>query len=560
MATISQEQLRQLVSRGYTIEQIRAISTKPQAVLLAALSKNSPTPNRLSTSLGTVQQPQGSFQARDPFTGGPARDPFTGTTQAPTFGGGGSTLFKMFGIDGGDIGSGVGKIASAIVSGANTGKKILEQLTSSKQRDVGKTRVTGKAGVNSAAAQQAAMEDFSLDPYIAPTLEYRDFTDQAKGQVGDIYSPRYAAIDAAMERAKQNYGRSRQVVGGLYENLAKSVAQTAEDTKARYGQAAAQQAAATQETAQNVGQTYASTQNQEANLLRQLGQEEAAKDVLSDNSADSAWQQGQVNREGLNQQGAISSQGNAQQDYLANLSDAHQTGGAVAQQDLLNQLANVNAGYEQDRFNLQGDQAQAALSLAQQLADRDFQAQSQNAQLGAQAYGFNNQNQQWSQEQNFRQQQAAIDQQNQAAQMRMALEQMRLGQMNSDRDYGLNQAKYTTDLATTQAQLGLEQQKLNPGEYQGLAVNDQDPTTRTLTQITSALGGDAATAKKYYDFVQQATNAFASQGLDAASIIGSQFSYVSEIGRQAEAKGLNPVVAQAAASAVWQNYLKGQGK
>ena len=53
---------------------------------------------------------------------------------------------------------------------------------------------------------------------------------------------------------------------------------------------------------------------------------------------------------------------------------------------------------------------------------------------------------------------------------------------------------------------------------------------------------------------------FAANGLDAASIIGSQFSFVSEIGRQAQAKGLNPITAQAAAAAMWENFLKGQGK
>lgn len=503
MATPTMDDLKKLLATGVTIPQIARM-----------------TPLQLNAALGAVTS--GGIPVRNPDAT-PGR---------------GSTLFNVLGIKLAEIAS---DVAREIVNVAN-----------GKRQSAGNGRAQAKAGP--AAAGIGQPDIFQADPYNAPVLEYRDFTDQARNQVGDIYNPRYAAIDAAMARAQEQYGRSKQVVGGLYENLAKSVAQTAEDTKARYGQAAQEQQQRTDSTRQQVAQNYSSTQNQEAALLQQLGQQEAARDVLSDNSAESAYQQSQVDREGQNQLAANAMQGNAQQDYLGNVSDAHQTSGAVAQQNLLNQLAATNAGYEQDRFNLQGDQAQAALQLAQQLSDRDYQLQAQNAQLGAQAYQINNDNARFASSQQW-------DAYNTAQQMRMAMEQANRQQFNEDRNYELNQSKYATDLAASQAQLKLEQQKvLGQQGYQGLDVNDQDPASRTMSQIVNATGGDTATARQYYDFVQQATNAFASQGLDAASIIGSQFTFVSEIGKQAQARGLNPVTAQAAAAAVWQNLLKGQAK
>ena len=547
MATLTQDDLKKLMATGLTIPQI--IRMSPTQIQSALTGQNLPL----------------SAYGRDPFTGGALRNPVGGVAGYPIKAGGGiavrgstpvtpsSTLFKTLGINPNAIGSKIGEVLSGVGKAAgNVAHEVVNIANGKGRQAAGGGRAPAKTGP---AAGTAGMPDvFQADPYSAPTLEYRDFTDQARGQVGDIYNPRYAAIDAAMQRAQEQYGRSKQVVGGLYENLAKSMAQTAEDTKARYGQAAQEQQARTQQTQADVGQTYSSTQNQEAALLQQLGQQEAARQVLSDNSADSAYQQSQVQREGQAQLANNTMQGNAQQDYLANVGQAQQTGGIVAQQDLLNQLGATNAGYEQDRFNLQGDQAQAALQLAQQLSDRDYQAQAQNAQLGAQAYGINNQNAQFSSQQEW-------DRYNQQQALRLQMQQAAQQQANSDRDFNLNQSKYATDLATAQAQLRLDQQKQASQQgYQGLDVNDQDPVSRTMSQITSATGGDQSTAKQYLDFVQQATNAFAANGLDAASIIGSQFSFVSEIGRQAQAKGLNPIVAQAAAAAVWQNLLKGQAK
>lgn len=543
---LTPDELKNLLDRGYSIQDIVSMSpTELSQLKYGNMSKTGIATPRNSNLVGGI----------------PTRTPIGGTAtvggipvgnsaarSGNSQGGGGSTLFKSLGINPGEVLSGVG---AAIANAPSTAKKIL-QSASSKPRSAGKTRTAATPSSGAFGAEDFG-SSYNPDPYAAPELQYRDFSGQARDQVGGIYSPRYAAIDAAIQRAQEQYGRSKQVVGGLYENLAKSTAQTAEDTKARYGQAAQEQQARTNDTRQQVGQNYSSTQNQEAQLLQQLGQQEAAQQVLGDNSAESAYQQSQVDREGQAQLANNSLQGNAQQDYIGNIADAHQTSGAVAQQNLLNQLAGTNAGYEQDRFNLQGDQAQAALQLSQALSDRDFQAQSQNAQLGAQAYGINNQNAQFQAQQNMSAQQ-------QAQEMRYRLQQAQQDQFNADRGYELDKAKYTTGLANDQANYQLEQQKIQGQGQQGLAINDQDPASRTISQITSAVGGDTATARQYYDFVQQATNSFASQGLDAASIIGSQFSFVSEIGRQAQARGLNPITAQAAAAAMWENFLKGQGK
>lgn len=528
---ITAADFRVLLSRGYKLSQLNSLAKSNPAQL-----------QRLVNAANNISNPV----ANRSETTGPGTSAVTDIlTKSPL----GQLIGNL---------SGKGKaVADKLINPAAKALGRATGLSSAGNRADEKMGSGAGSGVISTpgAASGAGIPQF--DQYKAPELSYRDFSGQANQQVGDIYSPRYAAIDAAMARARQNYDRSSAVTSGLYENLAKSTAKVAEDTRTRYAQAAADQQQRTTDTSNAVGQTYANNQQQEAGLLQQLGQQESAG-ILSNDTADSSWQQGQVQREGQAQLANNTAQGNAQQDYVNNIGAAQQTGGVVAQQNLMNQLSGINAGYEQDRFGLQGDQAQAALQLSQQLSDRDFASQQANAQMGLQAYGINNGNAQWQYEQQQnqldRQQQAAL----QAQQMRAALSSAQQDQFNADRNFALDQAKFSTGLANDQANLALQQQKLQPQGYQQLNVNDQDPTSRTLSQITSATGGDQATAKNYYDFVQSATNAFAANGLDAAQIIGSQFSFVSEIGRQAQAKGLNPTLAQAAAAAVWQNLLKGK--
>jgi hypothetical protein len=407
-------------------------------------------------------------------------------------------------------------------------------------------RAVGKMGPANPASPDfsGGVGDFSLPEFQAPQLSYRDFTADAQQRVGGVYAPRYAAIDQAAANAQGQYQRSDQITQGLYQNLAKNIADIAAKSAAQYKDAQATQAANTNQLVQNQGQNYSSAQAQEAKLLEQLGQQESARQVLGDNTAEQAYQQSQAQAMGNAQGAAIAAQGQNQQDYLNNVSNADQTAGVSARQNLIAQLGNVLQGYDRDRMNLQGDQAEAALQLAQRLSEQDFGAQQANYGIARDQYGAQ-----------VDQQKFAYEQALQRAQMAQRNSEIGRDQFNQDRQYELEQAKYGTDLATALAQQRLAEQKFSADSSGGLSFDNQDPVSKTVQQITQAAGGNQGMAQQYYDFVRSTVANFSANGLDAQALAGNQFQFIQEVRRNAEAKGLDPILAQNAAASYWQNVF-----
>lgn len=114
---------------------------------------------------------------------------------------------------------------------------------------------------------------------------------------------------------------------------------------------------------------------------QQLGQQESAG-ILSNDTADSSWQQGQVQREGQAQLANNTAQGNAQQDYVNNIGAAQQTGGVVAQQNFDESTVWYQCWLRTGSFWASGRSGLAALNCTFQLSDRDFASQQANAQMG----------------------------------------------------------------------------------------------------------------------------------------------------------------------------------
>jgi hypothetical protein len=547
-----------LVKAGYNTQQIRSFQLG-QAPPQLMTQMGRVIGGRLVNGNGGGPLPQSPpaaqilSGARDPFTGGAARDPFTGGASRGSGTGGLASVIAKTAGRGETLAGRIGDLATR--SGTAILKGALGDLGigNNRQRDAGKARVTGKRGGGSSTG----LDDIGYTPeeFQQPNFEYRDFSGQAGEQVGGVYAPRYRAIDEAAGRANEHYKRSDTLTAGLYQALSDNIAKIAAGSAARYAAAGQDQTARTNQLVQDTGQNYSSTQQQEAALLEEMGQQEAAREVLGDNSAEQAYQQGQAQRLGEAQQGALIQQGQTQQDYTSNVANADATAGVVARQNLIHNLGNTLSGFEQDRFNLQGDQAQATLQLGQQLSDRDFARQ--QAQYGAysDAYGANNQNQQFLA--NLGLQKAQMGQQQQQFLYEQQMNQGRNAQQqaNLDRQFELDSAKYGTDLATALAEQRLAQQKMDSQGQQGLEFQNQDPVTRVIGQISSATGGNQSMAKDYYDFVRSATSAAAASGEDPAALAGNMFQFVDYIKRAAQAKGMDPLVAQAAASSFWSNFL-----
>jgi hypothetical protein len=534
---LTPEQKKKLRAAGFTDGQIAAyqqnkltgntLSRVTQSLAGGGTIVRQPSPNNQSYGASNTPLPQSAAGGGRQQVGG-------SFGQNTSLGGAlrGSALGQLFSnFDGSGIVDKIVKPAVAVAKGA------LGRTASG----IG-AQAVGKRGPM-AGANPGGFDDFNLPEFNAPQLSYRDFSGQARDQIAGIYAPRYAAIDNAAQNAQGQYKRSDQITSGLYENLARNIADISAKSAAQYRDAQATQASNTQNLVNQQGQNYTSAQQQEAQLLQQLGQGEAAQQVLGDNSAEQAYQQGQAQAEGNRQGAALATNNQSAQDYYGNMNNANQTAGTTARQSLIAQLGDVLQSYDRDRMNLQGDQSQAALQLGQQLSDRDFSAQQANYGIARDQYSSQVDQQKFAYEQAMQRQQLLQDAARQNQQ-----------QANVDRDFAFQQQKYGTDLATALAEQRLSEQKL-AGQGAGLEFSNQDPVSKTVQQISSAAGGDTATASKYYDFVRQATANFAANGIDAAPLVGNQFAFVQQIAQEARNRNLDPLVAQAAAAAYWQNIL-----
>lgn len=584
----SKDDLQALLEAGYTVADIQELAKGSSGELAFAVNKVRSGAGKRhgiggqagklgwsppkTTSITNLPLPQSSLsgQLRDPFTGGAGRDPVSGTGGIRNTGKSTRQTDKKKSVGLGEALSNtpIGRIIGGLTRQTNKSAIAQDAIDRAlKAAEIAK-RVNGAyrnaAGQAQAAPDVMGGEDimgmggdlYSPAPFEAPSFEYRDFTDQARGQVGGVYAPRYAAIDEAAKRANQQYSRSDQITAGLYQNLANNISKIAQNAAARTSQASQEQTDRTGQLVQDIGQNYSSTQAQEAALLQAMGQQDSAQQVLGNDSADAAYQQSRAQIEGAAQQANNTAQGQTQQDYLSNLSQANNTQGVFSRQQLLANLGDTLSGYEQDRFNLKGDEAAAALQLAQQLSDRDFQLQQANYGAYSDAYDANNQNAQFQANLSLQQAQNAQQQSQWQFEQAFRAQQNQREQANLDRQYQLDQAKYGTDLATALAQQRLDQQKFDAeqmGGEEGLNFDNQDPVSRIISQIANTANGDANKGKQYYDFVSQMVGGIDPASDTALQLTGSQAAFVNYIKQQAITRGLDPLVAQAAAASYWSN-------
>lgn len=243
-----------------------------------------------------------------------------------------------------------------------------------------------------------------------PTIEMRDFTEQAKKIAADAFAPYLAAFDIARTNAQAQGQTSKEATKGLYDNFVKDIAAKAAETAQRYDATKAEQATRGEAQQADIAENQQSANANVGNQLAALGLDSSAPTMLQQGANDQAFAQDQAAAGTESQQQFYDSQKLAQGNYDSQFGLLQQKAGISAQSDLDSQLMNLLSGIDINKANAQGEQGQTALSLAQTLADRDFQMQNANAgnslqgqQLGAQQQQNQFENQlglrnQWNQE------------------------------------------------------------------------------------------------------------------------------------------------------------------
>jgi hypothetical protein len=268
-----------------------------------------------------------------------------------------------------------------IVKGAVGGIKPTSAGSSSR-------RETGKQGSASTGSVFEGL-DFPDYDYVPPTIQMRDFTDEANANVDKAFAPLFAAYAQQKQDINTKSGQDRQVVGGLYDQYVKSIAEGAADTDKRYDAAGAERAQQGQALGSTVGNYYQSANSNTADLLKSIGAQQAAPELLQQGANEQAVQQSQVGQGTQAMQDYYGQQNQGAQDQAVGYQDAARNESVRGQANVLADAAAQIGGVNRQEAGSHTEAGKTALDIAQQLANRDFQVQQTNVGNAANAYNAN---------------------------------------------------------------------------------------------------------------------------------------------------------------------------
>jgi len=220
--------------------------------------------------------------------------------------------------------------------------------------------------------------EFPEYTYQPPTLQINDFTEQANSQVDAAFAPLFAAYAKQKQDINTKAGQDRQVVGGLYDQYVKSIAEGAAQTDQRYDTAGSERAQQGQALAGNVGNYYQSANASTADLLKSIGAQQAAPELLQQGANEQAVQQSQIGQGTQAMQDYYSQQNQGAQDQAVGYQDAARNESVRGQANVLADAAAQIGGVDRQEAGSRTQQATTALDIANQLTNRDFQMQQAN--------------------------------------------------------------------------------------------------------------------------------------------------------------------------------------
>jgi len=220
--------------------------------------------------------------------------------------------------------------------------------------------------------------------FTVPTLEMRDFTEQAKKIAADAFAPYLAAFDIARSNAQAQGKTSKEATAGLYANFVQDIAKKAAETAGRYDEMKGETATRGEAQQSDIAESQGSANANIAEQLKSLGLDVSAPSMLQQGADQQTSEQAEAGAATESQQQFLDQQKVAQGNYDTQYGSIMGHQGLVAQQDIDSQLMNTLAGIDVNKANAQGEQGKTSLELAQQLADRDYQMQAGNANLSMQ--------------------------------------------------------------------------------------------------------------------------------------------------------------------------------
>lgn len=386
-------------------------------------------------------------------------------------------------------------------------------------------------------ADDLTLPDSGVSQYTAPEISMRDFSDQANALSAQAYGPLFEAIAAGKTNAQGQYNTSDQVVKGLYDKLVSDTQASGVQQGQQYDQASTEAAGRAKALQDRQAQVYGESANTQTALLKSLGQEQSAPQVIAGGLNEQAFQQSQAAQQGDAQQQYYQAGKQNSNDYTTGIANAQNTQGTVAREGLVRDLATVLSQFDSQAAQGKTQQATTALDLGNQLSSRDLQVQTANAsnQMGA------------AQMNQSAQQQALAAQQN-AQQFGYQQQRDARSDFESDRNYGLQENQFKLDNAAAQAEAQGAQGSTGGGF---IPIGEQGFDTQSAPQqvVAQADSIDPGNGQSYIGLFNSIV-----QGLQG-NLELSVSDFARMAAQEAQKNGLSQAAAYAAAATYWKKIM-----
>lgn len=212
------------------------------------------------------------------------------------------------------------------------------------------------------------------------TFKRNPFTKEGKAMAADVFAPQYETLDRLRTSADNQYSRSDKVLEQMYQGLANDVAAAKKGRDAEYNTEIADTTAEGKNAASSVAQGYDSGSKVMSQIMAGLGDRLSKVDpnslqTMADNRGKAMAAQ---TADATDAAQSLRTGKTIQGDYTKNLGEAFQTQGAVSRENLLNQLSNIKGEYGNRELDINSQERESALGLAQRLSDWDWSSQQAN--------------------------------------------------------------------------------------------------------------------------------------------------------------------------------------
>jgi hypothetical protein len=190
-------------------------------------------------------------------------------------------------------------------------------------------------------AKLQALQDpsrYSMDP--------QSLIQQARAQAAAQYDPIIAQLKGQESSAESRANRNKSELGSMFNQLSSSLQGDIPGIQQNFTDAKQKTQQNYDQLDQKIDNTYDQTQADQESMLKRLGIEAAAPDILPNQMRDKAFFTNSANQEGQTAQTALDTESRGNQEYTRRGSEMAQTEGVQRQGDLMSKLQDTLAAFE----------------------------------------------------------------------------------------------------------------------------------------------------------------------------------------------------------------------